>query len=129
MTFSRGILHGGVLALLLAGSSAGFAAERPSSNTGVWRSPPSVRTASGAAGYGCESWLAPADRHRPEPPLPPREIAHGLRQIPLREGGPHAFGEDQLGVGALPEQEVREPLLAAGADQEVDVRHGKAVVG
>src|SRR5207247_1723526 len=30
-------------------------------------------------------------------------------------------GEVQLRVGALPEQEVREPLLASGADQEVDV--------
>ena len=29
--------------------------------------------------------------------------------------------EDQFGVGALPEQDVRQALLEAGADQEVDV--------
>jgi len=54
------------------------------------------------------------------------ELPHGLRQVGGPEVRPHAVGEDQLGVGALPEQEVREPFLAAGADQQVDVRHRAA---
>ena len=34
---------------------------------------------------------------------------------------PHPIGKRQLGIGALPEQEVGEPLLAPGADHEVYV--------
>src|SRR5205823_1824579 len=34
--------------------------------------------------------------------------------------------EDDLRVGALPEQEVAQPLLAAGADQQVDLRRALA---
>ena len=34
---------------------------------------------------------------------------------------PHPFGEMQFGVSALPKQEVGQPLLAAGADDEIDV--------
>ena len=37
------------------------------------------------------------------------------------EVGPQPLGEVELGVGAFPQQEVRQPLLAAGADQQVDV--------
>ena len=36
---------------------------------------------------------------------------------------PQLLAEDELRVGALPEQEVRDPLLAAGADQEVGLVH------
>jgi len=67
-------------------------------------------------------------RHRSEPSLPAMELAHGLGEVALLEVRPHAVGEDQLGVGALPEQEVRESLLAAGTDQQIDVRHRPAVV-
>ena len=35
------------------------------------------------------------------------------------EVGPQQVGEIQLGVGELPEQEVADPLLAAGADEQV----------
>lgn len=35
---------------------------------------------------------------------------------------PHAIAENQLGVGALPEQKIAEPLLTAGADQNI---HGR----
>jgi hypothetical protein len=34
---------------------------------------------------------------------------------------PHPIGEVKFGVGALPEQEIRQPLLSAGADDEIDV--------
>ena len=38
------------------------------------------------------------------------------------EIGPHGAGEDELGVGAFPEEKVAEAPLAAGADQEI---HGR----
>lgn len=37
------------------------------------------------------------------------------------EFGPHPLGEVQLGIGAFPQQEVGQPLLAGGADDEIDV--------
>src|ERR1700757_774415 len=37
------------------------------------------------------------------------------------EAGPQAIEKDQLRIGALPEQEVADALLAAGADQEIGV--------
>src|SRR5690348_6780619 len=43
------------------------------------------------------------------------------------ELGPHRVEEEQLGVRALPEQEVREPALTASPDEEVDVREDPAV--
>src|SRR5215203_6009484 len=99
------------------------------SSFGILKPPLKDQTASGGAANACESWFLPPDRHRPEPPLPAAEVAHGVGQVGAAEVGPHAVGEDQLGVGALPEQEVREPLLAAGADQQVHVGGGTAVVG
>jgi hypothetical protein len=35
---------------------------------------------------------------------------------------PQPVGEVQFGVGALPQEEVGQPLLAAGADQEEALR-------
>ena len=43
-------------------------------------------------------------------------------QIGLGEVGPQGLAEDELGVGALPEQEVAGALLAAGPDDQVGVR-------
>ena len=40
----------------------------------------------------------------------------------LAEGRPVGLAEVQLGVGALPEQEVGQTQLAAGADDEIGVR-------
>jgi hypothetical protein len=34
---------------------------------------------------------------------------------------PHATGEAELGVGAFPQQKIRQSFLAAGADQEIDI--------
>src|SRR5690349_11431392 len=58
----------------------------------------------------------------PEAPL---ALAIGLdRQV--QRGGvevrPQRFGEVQLAVGELPEQEVADALLAAGADEQVGLR-------
>src|SRR5205823_9251945 len=39
------------------------------------------------------------------------------------EVGPERVGEDVLGVGGLPEEEVRDAALARRADHEVRVRH------
>src|SRR6266508_2609301 len=57
-----------------------------------------------------------------EAALPGGEGADSRRQIAHVEVRPHAVGEVELGVRALPQQEIREPLLASGANQQVDVR-------
>src|SRR5687768_359960 len=54
----------------------------------------------------------------------PTEIFLNRRiEIVLVEIRPLALEEDELGIGALPEQEVRDALLAAGADQQIGIRH------
>ena len=70
--------------------------------------------------------LAPRRRHLSGP----RSGARGLRTRPAQrsnaravEVGPQLVGEDQLGVGGLPQQVVGQPLLAAGADDQVGVVH------
>src|SRR5882757_2730759 len=59
---------------------------------------------------------------RPLPVLPAREAAHRAQEVDLPEGRPVRLAEVQLGVRALPQQEVREALLAAGADDQLGVR-------
>jgi len=49
------------------------------------------------------------------------ELGDSGFQVGGVEVRPHPRGEDQLGVGAFPEQKIAEALLAAGTDQEVDV--------
>ena len=56
-----------------------------------------------------------------EPAFAPMERAQRFRQILAGEIRPHPVGEVQLGIGAFPEQEVRQPLFTAGADDEIDV--------
>src|SRR5882757_9651820 len=55
-----------------------------------------------------------------EAALAAMERAEGFRKIVRLEFRPHPFGEVQLGIGAFPEHEIRQPLFAAGADDEVD---------
>src|SRR3954447_19920500 len=60
------------------------------------------------------------------PPEPTPALLEGLER--LLEGSavevrPELVAEHELGVRALPEQEVRDPLFAAGADQKVRVVH------
>src|SRR5262245_55713310 len=45
----------------------------------------------------------------------------GLPEMPAVEIGPGRVDEHQLGIGRLPQQEVRSALLARGADEQVDV--------
>src|SRR5579875_749686 len=58
-----------------------------------------------------------------EPPLAPAELGQGLAEMRRAEIGPEHVHEDELGIGALPEQEIRKPLLAAGSDHEIRVGH------
>ena len=55
------------------------------------------------------------------------EAAVAAPEIPQRraevvgiELGPHAGGEEQLRIGAFPEQEIAQPLFSAGADEKID---------
>src|SRR5262245_39570726 len=47
-------------------------------------------------------------------------------EIVLAEVGPQPIGEVELGVCAAEEQEVRQALLPAGADDEVGIADGEA---
>src|SRR5215469_16589124 len=58
---------------------------------------------------------------RPIAPLAPTIIGDCLLQIVTAEIGPQRLGEDELGIGALPQQEVADALLAAGADQQIGI--------
>ena len=49
------------------------------------------------------------------------KLADGDGEVIAIEVRPHPIGEIELGIGALPQQEIGEPLLAAGADQQIDV--------
>src|ERR1041384_6326288 len=71
-----------------------------------------VTDASASSGFG----------NRSETALPGAELLEGGRQLRGPEFRPHALGEMQLRVGAFPEEEVAEPLLPPGADQEVHIR-------
>src|SRR5712671_1171478 len=49
------------------------------------------------------------------------ELVDRALQVGSSEIRPPAIGEIQLGVGAFPEKKIAQALLAAGADQQVDV--------
>src|SRR3954471_17073014 len=56
-------------------------------------------------------------------PRPTEVFLDGAVEIVGIEVGPLPLEEDELGIGALPEQEVADALFAAGADQEIGIRH------
>lgn len=60
-------------------------------------------------------------RHSAEPTLSRMELVDRGLEVGGGEIGPPAIGEVQLGVGAFPKKKIAQTLLAAGADQEVDV--------
>lgn len=60
-------------------------------------------------------------RQPAEPPLPFQEIFDAGAQLLLSKVGPCHRREEQLRISALPEEEVAEPLLAARADEQVNV--------
>src|SRR5262245_47422956 len=59
----------------------------------------------------------------PEPPLPLLEERQRLNVLALAEVRPQRLRHVHLGVGQLPEEEVADAHLAAGADQQVGVGH------
>ena len=84
----------------------------------------------GCSGSIASRCLNPATLPRAGPwePAPRRSAAPGSGILQRRgqvrgvEIGPHPPREHQLRVGAFPQQEVAQPLLAAGADQQVHRR-------
>src|SRR5215470_2325000 len=66
--------------------------------------------------------------HLTEAPLAARVLRERRIERRLIEVRPRTSGEVQLRVRALPQQEIAEPLLAAGTDEEVDLRHRRARV-
>src|SRR5581483_11366367 len=52
-------------------------------------------------------------------PITSAEFVHGGLQMGRSVIGPQHVLEHQLGVGRLPQQEVGQPLLSAGADDQV----------
>src|ERR1700682_5349756 len=58
-------------------------------------------------------------------PLTPAELGDRLFQVLLAEIRPQRVDEHQLGVGTLPQHEIADALLAAGADQQVGVGHAR----
>src|SRR5581483_3629526 len=60
-------------------------------------------------------------RQAAEAALARAEFRNRRAKLVTPEIRPHGVGENQLRVGALPEQKIREPLLAASPDHEVDV--------
>src|SRR6266480_2240021 len=56
---------------------------------------------------------------RPEAAAPGRELLQRLRERLAREVRPELVAEDELRVGDLPQEVVRDALLAAGSNQEV----------
>src|SRR5207247_1713779 len=69
--------------------------------------------------------------HSAVPSLARLKIDDGLEEMAAAEVGPQNLGDVDLGVGDLPQQEVRHAQLATGANQQVgivDVR-GVKVIG
>src|SRR6185436_6453545 len=62
-----------------------------------------------------------------EPPLALAVLGQRRLEGLAREVGPQLIGEDQLGVRRLPQQVVRQPPLAARADDQVGVVHLRRV--
>jgi hypothetical protein len=56
-------------------------------------------------------------------------VGDGFEEMDAAEVRPETVGDEDFGVGDLPEEEVRDALLAGGADDEVGVRHVRGVEG
>src|SRR6185369_7288803 len=64
----------------------------------------------------------------PEAALAAMEIDECYAQIVGAEVRPQRVEEAELGVGRFPEQEIRQPLFAAGANEKIDVLLSVAAV-
>ena len=87
-----------------------------------------ARRAGPGRGRGPRGRGSAAPRALPaEPARAPGELEQRLVEGGRAEVRPQAVGEHELGVGGLPDEEVADPLLAAGADDEVGVRQAARV--
>lgn len=69
-------------------------------------------------------------RSPPEAALAVMKGPQGAEEINLAKGRPVGIAKVELGINALPEQEARQPHLAAGADDQFRVGHvGSVEVG
>src|SRR5581483_931157 len=66
---------------------------------------------------------SPVPSAPPEPAPAGGKLFEALLERASREIGPQLVAKHELGVGALPEQVVGDPLLAAGSDDQVGVVH------
>src|SRR6266704_6791101 len=57
-----------------------------------------------------------------EAPLPHLVRPHGAEEVDLPEARPIYVDEIQFGIGELPQEEVRDPLLSARPEHEVRIR-------
>src|SRR5215475_13260217 len=57
------------------------------------------------------------------PAVAAMKLTDGKFEVVAGEVGPEAIEENQLRIGALPEQEVADALFSAGADQQVRIGH------
>src|SRR5205085_1446709 len=88
---------------------------------------------SGPAGSAGGCWRARRRQVGPVGPLRPLApaeaapaagvVVEGCAELLLAEVGPERVDEDELGVRELPQEEVRDPQLAGGPDQQIRVRH------
>src|SRR5205807_10173344 len=93
---------------------------------------PAARAAAPPRWPGRRTRCAPADcgrSHRDfsEAPIAPLVIEDRPEQVAARAVGPEHRRDVQLRVGELPQQEIRQPVLAERADQEVGVAPGRGV--
>src|SRR6266516_3860647 len=72
-------------------------------------------------------WRDMSGRDPAESPLPPLILEDGLEQVAPRDVGPEDRRDVELGVGELPQQKVREPVLTGRANQQVWVAPGRGV--
>src|SRR5215475_442572 len=80
----------------------------------------------GASGRRLGRWRGVYDgiRHRAaEPPVPCGVYLARVPQVAAVEVGPERVEEHQFRVGGLPEQEVRQALLAGRPDEQIHIRN------
>ena len=84
--------------------------------------PCGARSSGGGTRGGRPAGARLSKPHTSEPPLAGLIAADGFEEIQLLKIGPVHVGEIQFRVGGLPQQEVAQPMLAAGADEQIRVR-------
>src|SRR5579884_2183448 len=103
-------------------SNQGLPATISSTVRGTPRSAVAARLTSPPAPRGREAGDAMLSTiQASEAPIPGLKGRDRLEEMDLLEVRPVDVGEVQLRVGDLPQEEVAEPLLAPGADQEIRV--------